>query len=609
MIGLGGNSKGGTLIVLDGSPINKSDAGSVNWSMIDKDNISSIDIIKGPGSAMFGSNAMGGVVNIITRKPTSRFNANLGLSYGTYNTMNSKLRFSGLSKNSKLYWKSFVSYKKSDGYINTPDDVILENDSIVVPIFLKDYTLNGFVGYNIDEKNAVELSLSYYDDNKGRGVKIYENNGANTQRNTVHSFVKYRGQLGNVSLFANVYVLFEDYFRLNEYYSDGEYALYEINSARLENGAKFFAQYDLSENIELTAGVEYKSGSVLGTDVYYTSTDIIRNQGELDIYSGFAQAKFKLEKSKIVIVPGIICDLANFSNASFSIENPSYSIEYLSEFQFNNTKPVQWTSFSPKLAMEYQLSKENKLFLSVAKGFRAPDLDDLCRSDQVRTGFRIANPEINAEYLYSFELGADFNLFEGFYVGFSAYYNIGKDFMYLFSTGDSVNLGYTISPIYQISNIGEVNIYGIETDLSYHINNKLNIFANHTWNNSIISDFVVNPDGAGADLNGKHLTGIPDNKVSGGISVFTKYLSASILANYNGTRWINDDNSVETDYFMSDKYPAYYTVDLKLWRKIKNFEVGVTIDNILNEIYTNSRGYKCPGRMIIFEINYNFVKT
>ncbi len=604
--GLGGKTQGGTLVVIDGTPVNKSDAGSVDWSMIDKDNISSLEVIKGPGSVIFGSNAMGGIINIITRKPQERFLASLSSSYGTYNTFDTKLRLSGISKDSKFYWRSFASYRKSDGYISTPDEIIEENDTIVVPVFLNEMILNGFAGYNINDKNAIEMSVSYFDNQKGRGVKIYENNGANTQRNTLHSYLKYRGNFGNFRVFANAFVLYEDYFRLNEYYSEGEYALYEIKSDRIEKGSKFIGQYNLNENSELSFGGEYKAGSVNGADIYYTSTDIISNRGLLDIYSGFAQLKLRLLKDKLVVVPGIRFDHAVFRDAEFSIINPSYSIEYLSEFQFVSDARVSWNSFSPKLSLNYKVNDNMNLYATIAKGFRAPVLDDLCRSDQVRTGFRVANPEIKPEYLYSYEIGSDFTINENIYLGISAYYNIGKDFMYLLSTGDSVNMGYTISPIYQTSNIGEVQIYGIESDISYKLNKKLNLFANYTYNQSKITEFVVNENGAGLDLTGKFLTDIPDHKAAGGVTVFTKFINVSASANYVGERWIKDDNSVDDIYLLSDKHPAYTTLDLKFRRECKNFDFNLTVDNILNKIYTNSKGYKCPGRMIIFEVKYQF---
>lgn len=606
MRGLGGNTKGGTLIVLDGSPLNKSDAGSVNWSLIDKDNIATIEVIKGPGSAIFGSNAMGGIINITTRKPVERFSASLSSSYGTYNTFDSKLRLSGVSENNKLYWQGFAMYRNSDGYINTPDEVILENDSIVVPVFLEEYSISGLAGYYFNDKNNAEVSLSYTDDTKGRGVKIYEFAGANTNRSTVHCFAKYRGKFGNINVFANVFVLNEDYFRLNEYYSDGEYALYEIKSDRLESGAKVFAQYFVNEKVDLTAGAEYKAGAVDGADIYYTSTDIIRNRGNLDIYSGFVQLKYVSKNSKLTIVPGLRYDLAIFRNALFSIENPSYSIEYLSEFQFVQQNPTKWNSFSPKLVVEYKLIKPITVYAVAAKGFRAPVLDDLCRSDQVRTGFRVANPDIRAEYLYSFETGVDFVSEFGLDAGISVYYNLGKDFMYLISTGDSVNIGYSIAPIYQTSNIGEVKIYGFEADISYKVNKNIRVFSNYTHNTSVISSFIVNTDGAGIDLSGKYLTDIPDHKAAGGVSFVNKIVNVSATFNYNGSRWIKDDNSFENVYFMNYKYPAYTTFDLRFWKSFYGFDASITFDNITDKIYTNSKGYKCPGRMIICELKYNF---
>lgn len=607
--GLGGKSQSGTLVVVDGSPINKSDAGSVDWSMIDKDNISSIEIIKGPGSVIFGSNAMGGIINITSLKPKEKFSATVSSSYGTYNTFDSKLRLSGITDNAKFYWRTFMSYRSSDGYINTPDEIIKENDTIVVPVFLNEMIAGGFAGYRFDDKNSLELSLNYFDNQKGRGVKIYENNGANTQRNTIHSYARYRGNFGNLRLFANTFVLYEDYFRLNEYYSDGEYALYEIKSDRIEKGAKVISQYNFSENTELDFGGEFKDGSVNGADIYYTSTDIIRNRGNLDIYSAFAQAKIKLLNKKLVIVPGVRFDYATFKDAAFSIENPSYSIEYLSEYQFVSDKPVNWSSFSPKLSVNYEFSKNFDAYATVAKGFRAPNLDDLCRSDQVRTGFRLANPEIKPEYLYSFETGVDLDLNNGLNLSLSTYYNIGKDFMYLLSTGDSVNLGYTISPIYQTDNIGEVRIYGMESDLSYQFKKSLNLFVNYTYNQSVISQFIVNPEGAGIDLTNKFLTDVPTHKAGAGFAFINKIVDVSSAVNYVGTRWIKDDNSIDEVYLFDDKYPAYTTLDLKLRKQIKNFDCSIIVDNVMNKIYTNSKGYKCPGRMIIFELKYNFKRS
>lgn len=604
--GLGGNSQAGTLVVLDGTPINKSDAGSVNWNIIDKDNIETIEIIKGPGSAIYGSNAMGGIINIKTGKPRKQLEGFISTSYGTYNTFDSKLRLSGISDNEKYYWRTFSSYRNSDGYINTPEDIIIRNDSIVVPVFLYEYMFNALAGYNINRQNSIEFSLTYLNDIRGRGVKIYEDVGANTHRNTLHGFAKYHGQIGNIQLFANLFLLDENYSRLNEYFSDGDYALYEIDSRRKEQGSKFIAKYPIMENLELTAGIDLQIGSVNGADIYYTSTDLIRNSGKLDIYSGYLQTKINSGNNKFVFVPGVRYDFASFKDAQFSVETPSYSVEYISQFEFDNLETTNWASFSPKFSMEYLFSNSLKVFATIAKGFRAPRLDDLCRSDRVRTGFRIANPEIKPEYVYSYEIGTDISPLKKLNLGVSVYYNVGKDFMYLLSTGDSVNLGYTIAPIYQIDNIGEVNIYGTEVDIFYSLSDAVSIFSNYTYNISVIRDFVVNPNGAGFDLTGKFLTNIPAHKFSTGFTLKNRFVNFSSTLHYTGSRWINDDNSVDEIYLLTDKHPAYYIVDAKLWKSYKSITASIVFDNIFNVIYTNRRGYRNPGRMIIVKLGYNF---
>ncbi|RLA92715.1 MAG: TonB-dependent receptor, partial [Deltaproteobacteria bacterium] len=64
-----GSMPGRTLVLLDGIPLNKADTGTVNWDLLRAEDIERIEIVRGPASALYGSNAMGGVINIITRKP------------------------------------------------------------------------------------------------------------------------------------------------------------------------------------------------------------------------------------------------------------------------------------------------------------------------------------------------------------------------------------------------------------------------------------------------------------------------------------------------------------------------------------------------------------
>jgi outer membrane receptor for ferrienterochelin and colicin len=69
----GSDESARTLVLIDGVPKNKMSGGFVNWSMINSDEVERIEITKGPVSALYGNNAMSGVINIITKEPEKDF--------------------------------------------------------------------------------------------------------------------------------------------------------------------------------------------------------------------------------------------------------------------------------------------------------------------------------------------------------------------------------------------------------------------------------------------------------------------------------------------------------------------------------------------------------
>ena len=602
--GVGGASQSGTLVVLDGVPLNKTDGASVNWNIIDKDNIEKIEILKGPASALYGSNAMGGIINIISKKPVSRFQAKASLSYATYNTKEAKTYLGGKSTDGKWYWQTDVYLRNSDGYINTPDEVIAENDTIVVPVFIKEFFTGGLLGLKINESSSLELSMNYFNDVRGRGIKIYEEPGSNISRDTYQSYLKYKGSLNSWKTHATLYALTESYFRLNEYYSDGEYKLYEVDSKRNDYGLRLWGENSFKNKIALICGLEYKNGSVKASDIYYTSTDIISNTGTSDILALFTQLVYPIS-SAWSVTAGLRYDFSRFHDAAFLIEEPSYSIEYFTDFQFDNIESQSWSALNPKLIVQYSKSKTSRVFFTLSKGFRAPMLDDLCRSERSNRGLRIANPELNPEHIYSAEVGFDKTLFRNFSVEMSCYYTLGYDFMQLLSTGDSVDIGYTEIPVYHIANISMVNIYGLESDFSYVFNKNSGLSFNYTFISATIGKFESNT-GADIDLSGKHLANIPLHRANLNTYFKNKLVNLSVSADFQGRRFIKDDNSVDNIYLLTNMYPSVLTLNAKIWKEYKSFVFSLDLDNVTNEIYINSKGYKSPGRMLFAKIAYNF---
>jgi iron complex outermembrane recepter protein len=608
--GTNGNDQSRTLVLLDDIPINKSDGGGVNWNLINKESIEKVIVLKGPVSALYGSNAMGGIINFITKQPQQKIACNVNLGYGTFNTLFGSINLSGrvnVKNTNGLYWNLFSFARKSDGYITTPKEFIPENDSIIIKTNLSELNIGAKVGYAISKNNNIELSLGCFDDIRGNGIKVFEQYGANQQHDTYISRLKYNALLlDKINFNAFVFFQMERYDRLYEYMNEGEYKLYEANSDRIEKGGTLNASKCLFENnFETTLGVDFKQGSVNAKDTYFTSSDIIYNRGQMSIISTYVQNQMKFINDALTFSVGLRYDYAKFNKGLFLVETPSYSIDFISDFNERNIPEKKWSSWSPKISIDFKANRSTKFYISAGKGFGAPILDDMCRSGKRQNTFKIANPNLKPEKLYNAEMGFDVDFFSDFKYTFSAYYSIGKDFMYYVNTGDSVNMGYKISALQMRDNVGLVKIFGIESELRKSIYKSIDAFLNYSFNHSKIADYksLTNTD---IDLNNKFLVDLPKHKMTMGLICRFKSLSFSGNASYIGKRWINENNELEKQYLYRYTYPPYWLLGFKVRNTfLEKYSISLNVDNLTNKIFINDSGQQNPGRMLFVEVNIN----
>ncbi|MDD3527164.1 MAG: TonB-dependent receptor, partial [Bacteroidales bacterium] len=358
----------------------------------------------------------------------------------------------------------------------------------------------------------------------------------------------------------------------------------------------------LGSHHQLTWGGELRLGSVDAADIYYTASDKIDNEGRMDMAGLFVMDEITLIDEQLRINAGIRLDGAHFYDGVYTISDPSYSLEYLAGFTDTLMTDHQWFAVNPKLSASWLFGGNTRIYVSAARGFRAPVLDDLCRSGRRKNGFRIANPDLSPEYLTSFEAGFDHRSASGWYAGITAFYSHGTDYMYAVSTGDSVDMGYTISPVYQTQNISGVEIAGIEAEVSGKITNAIMVFANYTRNFTRISDFTPKT-AADPDLTDNHLTDVPDHHANAGINWINKWVHVNVTGKYTGKRWINDRNIPDVTYILAPQYPAWFNIDIKIQKQItKHWLVSLSAQNLLDEVHINDGGYKTPGRFIIGKI-------
>lgn len=611
MRGLPANDQSRTLVLLDGIPLNKADEGSVNWNMINKNSIESIKVIKGPGPAKYGSGAMGGVIDISSKKPSEKFTGQVIAGYGTYNTFDANIDLSGFIKDTLsangLYWNLSGFGRKSDGYITEPEQYYDEEDTILVATYLQEVNTSAKIGYGFRNQQNIELKFGYFDDKRGNGVKVFEEYGSYSEHDTYSGVAKYSGHGKNNIRTAYMFYLNENYNRIYEYMNEGEYMLYEADSRRKDMGAQFDFTYNRFKKHNLVAGVDYKLGTVEGADTYYTSTDIISNAGKMQTGAVYIQDEIFLINRNLQINIGLRYDFAKYFDGSFEIDYPSYSIEFISEFEDKAMSERNWDAFYPRFSIQYKYSERGRTYLSVAKGFRAPVLDDMTRTGKKKGTFKVANPDLKPELISSCEWGADVEAFRNIAFGGSLYYSIGKDFIYYSSTGDSVNMGYKIVPVLKKKNISHVEIYGLEAELKYELNENFSAFTNYAYTHAVVKENIVNDPNVDFDLSGKYLTDISDHKISAGIMWNNRIVHTTILYKFTGEQWINDLNIVEEEYLLTDKYPSYSTFSIRIERQIiKNLKAALNVENLFDKIYTDSNAQQCPGRFIMATAYFTF---
>lgn len=142
------------LILIDGEPVIGRTAGTMDLSRLTVNNIERIEIIRGPSSSLYGSEAMAGVVNIITKGNDIGWQGSLGTQYRSFNTLDAQVD-AGF-RNEKLSVRMFANRLSSDGYDLTPESV----SRTLAPY--EAFTLGPKLSYKISEQLQLNISSRFY---------------------------------------------------------------------------------------------------------------------------------------------------------------------------------------------------------------------------------------------------------------------------------------------------------------------------------------------------------------------------------------------------------------------------------------------------------------
>ncbi len=347
-----GSEAGQVLIMIDGRRINDAQNGQFDLSNlpVTKDEIERIEVLRGGASALYGSDAMGGVINIITKSPSKEPSARVSSSFGRFGTQEYSL--STRWKPGDLGGGLFASWGRSDGYLSNSD--------------YQGGTLGGELYYDLPWKG--ELKLSGRNTQKEIGVPGPITMPAPSDRekdNLTQLDLNYRDKIG-----SNVALEFKGWQNINrQNFNPGnpgpDVGPPTVNKS-YATGGNFQGTASIGTANLVTGGVEAIQNRVdsSASGVHQGTTGAIYLQDEIEV--------------------------AKPLTATLGLRYDANSL-------FQN-------QLDPRAALLVRLPWETRVRASVARSYRAPTFNDLFWPN---TGFTAGNPNLQPEKAWSYELGGE----------------------------------------------------------------------------------------------------------------------------------------------------------------------------------------------------------
>jgi vitamin B12 transporter len=345
---LRGSNSSHVLVLIDGIQINNPYFGGVNFEEITTDNIERIEVIKGPQSPLYGSDSIGGVIQIITRKGSEDPSVQASFEAGSFNTYREKAAIHGNEQD--FDYSLTFSRQDSEG--------ILENDEFNENVF------SARAGYDWSDHTGIDVTGRLYDSKAGIPFDAFFNpvllqNQDSDLRLIGTNFHHLSGNL--INLKASLSLANRDY-----HFEDPENAFQSILDT-ISDSWLFSLQNDfqIGSMNTLTAGYEFENQAVDAADQNGSFLDTtIRNHGI------FIQDK--LDTGRFILTAGFRYDHFN---------------------SFGDT-------VTPRVSAAFKATPGLKIRGSYGRGFRAPSAGDLAFPFY-------GNPDLKPEKSSSWEIGAD----------------------------------------------------------------------------------------------------------------------------------------------------------------------------------------------------------
>jgi hemoglobin/transferrin/lactoferrin receptor protein len=659
------------LLVIDGVRLNNAIYRSghlQNAITVDQNMLERVEVMYGPASTLYGSDALGGVIHFRTKTPKLSGDKNslvTGSGFARYSSVNDEktVHANASIGGKKFAWlqaytfSSFGDMKMGNNYpdkypdfgrrkeyistINGVDSIIKNSDDRI-------QRFSGYKQWDITQKflfkpNKKTLHLLNLQVSNSTDIPRYDRlqdirNGAlrfaewyyGPQKRLMGS---YEFSIANTGFFNEIRTNL-NYQDIEESRQTRDYRRYDRFDSRRENikvwgiivdGRKVWGQNELTVGMDaqlndLTSVADRRNiitGATTPLDTRYPD-----GKNKMNYYAAYAQHIYKFLDGKLVLNDGLRLQLVTLRSSI--VNNSFFNLPFTNIEQENS-------AVTGNLGLSYLPQKNTKLSISFASGFRTPNIDDLAKIFESSTSARqvvFPNPDIKPEYTYNVDLGIVHSFAERISVELTGFYTLFRNAIvkapFTINGQDSIEYNGVKSQVLASQNRNKAYLYGFNAAVSIAITSSLNLTSTINYTRGRFDTdaskpsavYQKQPNGSyqlvQANVSSKPLDHIPPLFGKTSLLFTQKTWNLELFSLYNGWKRLKDYNADGEDnaqYATADGMPSWFTLNVRAAHSFFNqrLHLQFAIENILDRNYRYfASGFSAPGRNFIVAIRTNF---
>ncbi len=590
----GGGIGNRVLLLLDGRPSLTGDSKGALWSLIPVALIERTEVVKGAFSSLYGSSAIGGVINVITKKPTYSPFTSVNLNYGFYEKLPGNLRFTDdllsfkganiLHSNTinKVSYLLNLDYKQNDGHAQQTDYEFYGLTSKFTYDVLSNRDLEATFQYTSSESAYPH----YWKKNPGQQADPFQVAdyylGDRIDKKTHSVDLQYRAFPNGRSKYSTRFY----------YYGLNSRSFYNPNnpvSLQFAPQGQGLNTYIDSYNFGSITQIDYEFNRsnyfIAGLDAQWnivrsSPSDILYGDQQMNNFGLFLQDRIHLISDKN--------------------SNPVLSTTIGTRFDVNTVvSGIRSFQVSPKLAFLFSPSVDKGIFSNTSyrflagRAFRAPSIAELYFKKELFGGFDfIYNPDLKPEEMISLELGFRKQYDNRFTVDASVFVNYYNNLI------QYRNVGTSVYGPFQVQNVAKAQINGFEFYIDY--NSNLDLFGD-------LFEYYFNIGYTYLDAKDQSDGRKDDNlpyKPKNNFNFTTNFAYKDFNLNING-RYLSEVE--EVIFYRFEEPEDYFLLNTKLSKTLTdNISVFVGVNNLFDESYQELERIQAPNRNFNSGINIQF---